>query len=148
MTIKELADELGMTKQGIRKYVSQLPQTLVHKDGKGIIQLNDEAARLIKEKAEAKRKPVTGKLPVTEPATETPVTTLITMLQRELETKNGIIESQQQSIHELTAALESTTASLHAAQALHAGTMQKQIAGGEQAEEEGKKKGFFGLFRK
>jgi len=53
------------------------------------------------------------------------------MLQSELDSKNKLIDEQQQTIRELTAALENTTASLHAAQSLHAGTMQKQLLGEE-----------------
>jgi len=53
---------------------------------------------------------------------------VVAMLQKELDIKNQQIES-------LTVALENTTASLHAAQALHVGTMQKQLTdGGDQPE--------------
>ena len=66
------------------------------------------------------------------------VGTLISMLQKELDSKNTVIESQsrqleqaQQSIQELTAALNAAQLSAQQAQALHAGTMHKQLKEGE-----------------
>lgn len=60
------------------------------------------------------------------------------MLQKELDTKNATIESQSrqleqahQSIQDLTAALQSAQLSAQQAQALHAGTLHKQLKEGE-----------------
>lgn len=138
-TIKQLADELGMTKQGIRRYLEQLPAEYAQKDSKGVVQISSSAARKIRELVEQKRKPVTGNKPVTEPVTVPgEVTTLIAMLQKELDTKNATIESQSrqleqahQSIQDLTAALQSAQLSAQQAQALHAGTLHKQLKEGE-----------------
>jgi len=49
---------------------------------------------------------------------------IIEILQKEMDIKNGQIAELTAANRELTAALENTTASLRAAQALHAGTMQ------------------------
>ena len=57
-------------------------------------------------------------------------TDAVQVLIEQLSIKDKLIEKQQKSIQELTAALENTTASLHAAQALHAGTMQRQLTDG------------------
>lgn len=55
------------------------------------------------------------------------VSDVVSTLQEQLREKDRQIQQQQQSIKELTAALENTTASLKAAQALHAGTMQQNL---------------------
>ena len=51
----------------------------------------------------------------------------ISMLQEQLQVKDQQIEQLQDQISQLTIALENTTSSLKAAQALHAGTIQQQI---------------------
>lgn len=52
---------------------------------------------------------------------------VIEILRGELSAKNKQIEKLQEENFRLTEALENTTASLKAAQALHAGTMQQQL---------------------
>ena len=52
----------------------------------------------------------------------------ITMLQDQLAVKDRQINLLQEQISQLTAAMENLTASLNAEQALHAGTIQKQLA--------------------
>jgi len=57
MTIKELADELGVSKQAIRKHLEKLPPTLsVTKKG-NIIYLNTDVSNLVRKKVTSK---VTG----------------------------------------------------------------------------------------
>jgi len=51
----------------------------------------------------------------------------ITMLQDQLTIKDKQINLLQEQISQLTAAMENLTASLNAEQALHAGTIQKQL---------------------
>lgn len=55
------------------------------------------------------------------------VSDLVSTLKEQLQEKDKQIQQQQQSIKELTVALENTTNSLKAAQALHAGTMQQNF---------------------
>ena len=55
------------------------------------------------------------------------VSDLVFTLKEQLQEKDKQIQQQQQSIKELTVALENTTNSLKAAQALHAGTMQQNF---------------------
>ena len=52
----------------------------------------------------------------------------ITMFQAQLAVKDRQINLLQEQISQLTAAMENLTASLNAEQALHAGTIQKQLA--------------------
>lgn len=173
-TIKELADELEMTKQGVRKYLARLPENhIIRKDNKGVVQLSNESAEIIRELVLNKHNKVTGNKMVTIelPATEenkrvvtgnsvvtgeavtgnktnvtvtrnSEVTTLIAMLQKELDGKNAIIESQSRqlenanrSIQDLTDALKSSQISAQQAQTLHAGTLHRQlIEGGQETE--------------
>lgn len=65
------------------------------------------------------------------------VYTMIGMLKEELEAKNTQLAKKDEQIERLTTALENTTASLHAAQALHAGTMHKQLGEGDGDRPEG-----------
>ena len=52
----------------------------------------------------------------------------ITMIQNQLAVKDRQINLLQEQISQLTAAMENLTASLNAEQALHAGTIQKQLS--------------------
>ena len=90
------------------------------------------------------------------------------MLQKELDGKNEQIaaqtrqlEAKDRQIEQLTAALENTTSSLQAAQALHAGTMQKQLQSPEPSDvdvpgdvgadvepADARPRGLFGLFKR
>jgi len=160
-TIKQIADELGVSKQAVYKRVRGALHTgiapYVH-TANGVLYVDGSGEVLIIE-AFSKKAPHTNTTygsaynPHTGAHTDNPSDMpmdIVQTLLEQLTVKDNLIEKQQQSIHELTAALENTTASLHAAQALHAGTMQKQITDGEPAvEAEGvKKRGFFGFFKK
>lgn len=61
---------------------------------------------------------------------------LYDILREELTAKNKQIEQLQAQVAQLTSALENTTASLRAAQALHAGTMKQQLLAESPPEEE------------
>lgn len=130
-TIKQLADELGVSKQAIRKRINQLPPTDVTTGANRIILISDEAAQKIRDSInQLSTNVTTNQVPT--------VDTLITMMQKELDSKNATIESQsrqleqaQQSIQDLTAALASAQLSAQQAQALHAGTLHKQLQEGE-----------------
>jgi len=50
VTIKELADELGITKQAVRRYFEQLPIELVPTKKGGSYKINLEAQRFIRDK--------------------------------------------------------------------------------------------------
>ncbi|KRM56634.1 orf-6 [Secundilactobacillus malefermentans DSM 5705 = KCTC 3548] len=61
MTIKELADELGVSKQAIRKHLEKLPPTLsVTKKG-NTIYLNTDVSNLVRKKVTRVTSKVTGK---------------------------------------------------------------------------------------
>ena len=135
-TIRQIADELGIDKQRVYRFIRRYRITDVHRDT-GVMWY-DEAAEtqiiehFLKNSTSSEAHQITSG--------DTVIDTVITMLQRELEIKN-------QQIEQLNIALERTTASLQAAQALHGGTIQKQLTDGLSNQEE--PKGFLTrIFRK
>lgn len=139
-TIKELADELGISKTAIRKYMtpefrekftstSETGAILVSEDGENHIKsLRKPPETTGNQFAETANQEVSG----TKNSTGDPV---VEALLEQLKAKDRQIEAQQVQISQLTAALENTTQSLQAAQALHAGTMKKQLKAGKDATE-------------
>ena len=73
------------------------------------------------------------------------IDTIVKTLTAELDIKNKQIESLQQQVSQLTEALQNTTQSLMAAQALHASSV-KQLESGEQQSEDVISSGKKGLF--
>lgn len=155
-TIRQLADEIGVSKQAVQKRIAREPlctqifKYIVIQSGTKYI---DETGEALVKLAFIKREPTTVHTDVADnqqpytyyrEAPYTPVDALISMLQKELDRKNEQLTTkdiqlaekdrqltrQQESIQELTAALEHSTESLKAAQLLHAGTMQKQLSDG------------------
>ena len=139
-TIKEIADTVGVSKTAVRKKIEKLGlQTKLLKNGNKITIDEETAKQVIK--AFDKQ---TGSETQTRFANqnENELSKVIEILQAELESKNKQLESKDQQlaskdrqIEDLTRALENTTASLQAEQALHAGTMQKQLTSGEEQEQ-------------
>lgn len=129
-TLKQIADEIGVDKQRVYRFVrrnninearqengtmmyDEAAQSMIFQYFFGCERINEANRDCDKHDA--------------NDAVDAANERLIKTLQDELEMKNQQIVAQQEQITQLTAALEHTTASLHAAQALHAGTMQ-QIA--------------------
>jgi len=114
-TIKQIADELGISKQAVAKRVATLPPTEVTTDNRGVKRVTLEGQAIL-------RGATTNHQP-TDNQPKLAVDILVELLQKELEIKNQQIEA-------LTVALENTSTALSAAQALHAGTMRKQLGDG------------------
>lgn len=130
-TIKEIADALGINKQRVYRYIRKKRISEAHHYA-GVMYY-DEAAEKAILKHFAKNNHITEAHQTT--SNNTVIDTVVIMLQQELITKNQQIAEQQQTIHELTTALEHTSASLQVAQALHAGTMHKQVTDGSEAQQ-------------
>jgi ribosomal protein L35 len=62
-TIKQLADELGVSKQTIRYHIKSLPVNFTSKDSKNRITVTPTGARFIKDKVVNKKHHFTGKKP-------------------------------------------------------------------------------------
>ena len=128
-TIKQIADEIGVSKQAVhQKRKSKGLSTALQpftSTVDGVVYITVDGETLIKQAfSSSSRKAVDVNIADNQPTT---VDALVSMLQNELYAKNKLIDEQQQTIGKLTDALERTTESLQAAQALHAGTMQKRL---------------------
>lgn len=143
-TIKQLAEEIGVSKTAVRKKFTPEMKTRFAETAPGVIYISAEDEDFIKQSftraepetefsnisanqfAEVSKK-ISDQFSITE--------TLVDMLKLELEFKNrqisdltAIIVTKDNQILELTA-------SLNAAQALHAGTIQKQLTDSKPVEE-------------
>ncbi|MGL5254203.1 MAG: hypothetical protein ACRC9L_04255, partial [Brevinema sp.] len=132
-TIKQIADELGVSKTAVRKKMTDEVKTKFAETVSGVIYISVSGENLIKQ-AFSRDEPQTevsgvcgNQFPPVSGQVFGEFTVVIEVLKQQLEVKDRQIEQQQQSIKELTAALENTTLSLTAAQALHAGTMHQQL---------------------
>lgn len=145
-TIKQIAGEIGVSKQAVQKRISREPlctsiQPYIYMEV-GTKYIDETGEKLIKEAFEGKvYTTVADNEPIDKAETVDTVHTLINMLQNELDVKN-------KQIQELTAALENTTASLHAAQVLHAGTMQNRLEPGDTEDTAVSKNRLWNWFRK
>ncbi|MBO5364596.1 MAG: hypothetical protein J6A56_03925 [Clostridia bacterium] len=124
-TIKELADELGVSKTAIRKYMTEeFRASHATQTDSGVITIDSEGCKLIAESLRKNTGNTGNQLP--ETSANQVSGEIIAILTEQLRAKDEQIAAQQQQIAQLTAALENTTASLQAAQALHAGTIKQQ----------------------
>lgn len=147
ITIKELADSLGVSKPTISKAIDALGiQTELRKVGNRFV-LDEPQAAAVKsqitqncemettEKTQEKTKSEPQKPQIeTEKSLISLLETQITILQEQLTAKDAQIANLGKSLQDTTAALTAaqdalrdTTAALTAAQALHAGTIQQQL---------------------
>lgn len=156
-TIKEIADEIGVDKQKVYRYIKQHCISEAHHEAHhDVLQRNgvkyyDEAAEtLIKQgflekiaSSEALHEVHHGahQNHINEAVGDTVDAVrdaLISMLQGELESKNQQLAVKDKQIDDLNARLAEVSAALvaaqqtaQAAQALHAGTIQRQLTSGE-----------------
>ncbi len=140
VTIKEISAECGVSEQSVRAWCRR---NHVAKDAKGSFAISESIKTAIYQYYR-----VVGRNEVSQPAKascetcETSETVLIAMLQKELDLKSEQLAVKDKQIEELNARLAESNAALvaaqktaQAAQALHAGTIQQQLAG-ESVEQE------------
>lgn len=129
-TIKQIADDIGVSKQAVWQRMKREPlstslRQLTTTRGKAVY-VKPEGESLIKQAFQdvpsIKPSSVDDKPPSTLDAE------LVAILRDELKLKNDQIESQQQTIRELTAVLSRQ-------QYLHAGTIRQQLIDGAEQEE-------------
>ena len=172
-TIRQIADEIGVSKQAVFKKIKREPLSTSLQgltatvDGRLMVEVDGE--KLIKQ-AFSEIAPsttdnqLTGAVDglVDAPSTKNAEKTVevdgvisvlqatIDTLQGQLEVKDRQIEQQAQTITRLTDALAAAQQTAAAAQALHAGTIQQQLitgeAGTDQQEPEQKKSWFSKIF--
>ena len=155
MTIKQLADVLGVSKTAIRKYLTaEFRENHVETTENQVITISETGCKLIAEtmgKTANLSQNSANSFAETAKTAENPeqnnqsqpLEALILMLQKELEEKNAQLAAKDRQIEQLTSALDHTTSSLQAAQVLHAGTMQQH-----QLEAPGAKKPWYHIFKK
>lgn len=133
-TIREIANELGVSKTAVRKKIANLgiSDKLETNGNQFLISETQETlikSMFLKNKLETEnRKAVCDKS-----ESSRLVSTLIDTLQNELKDKNEIIKQQQETIKNLTAALLESQKTTHAAQTLHAANTM-QLTGADQPE--------------
>lgn len=136
MTIKAFAEAAGRSQQAIYKQIGTRLASYVHKKG-GQKYIERRALQEVfevgsiqpiqpsKEKKSSEENNVEQRLYATLQSTIELLQEQIRVKDQQLATKDKQIAAQQDQLSQLTAALEHTTISLQAAQALHAGTMQQ-----------------------
>ena len=119
MTIKELAAELGVSKETIRKHVAKLPSDHVSHGKRGVISLTGEAVAIIRQQIATYIPPTTDNGPPTTdnelPTTDNePPTTDNQRLQTELQTANEKIQLLSDNLQDLREQLKQKNAELEA----------------------------------
>ena len=135
-TIKEIAAECKVSEQAIRGWCRR---NHVAKDAKGSFAISESQKRkLYLHYLGVARNEVAKPAKASCETYETSETVLISMLQKELDRKDAQLSAKDEQIRELNVRLSECSAALLAAQetarasqALHAGTMQQQLAGEE-----------------
>jgi len=125
-TIKQIADEIGATKTAVQKRIARDPlytQLSPHITMRGGTKYIDKKGETIIKSA---FRSVDKDMDMGIDTGIDRVNMLISIINEQQKT----IQGQSDSIRELTKALEHTTASLNAAQALHAGTIKQQLGDG------------------
>ena len=163
MTIKELAAELGVSKETIRKHVAKLPSDHVSHGKRGVISLTGEAVAIIRQQIATYIPPTTDNEPPTtdnEPPTTDngppttdngPPTTDNQRLQTELQTANDKIQLLSDNLQDLREQLKQKNAELEAKnkqisdllQALQA----EQILHGQMLQLESPKRKWYEVFK-
>jgi len=150
-TIKQIADEIGVTKAAVQKRISRTPlytQLSPHMSIHGGTKyINEDGVNIVKSAFGCVVKGMDMGIDTMDMGIDMGIDTMDMGIDMGIDTMDmGIdrvdkllaivneqqrtIQSQADSIRELTAALEHTTSSLKASQALHAGTMKKQLSDG------------------
>ena len=146
-TIKQIADELGVSKQAIRKQLDKLPQTSVSTGANRLILIDPSGEAILrtlvgtKIKSQPQTKVSTDKnklilelqfkiekLELEKELNGSSYSEKLDILNRELERKDAIINEQLCQLKELNKGILQ-------AQALHAGTIQQQLESGTEAAE-------------
>ena len=165
-TIKQIADELGVDKQKVYRYIKKNHINEAHHEAlqKNGVKKYDEAAEalikqgLLREGAssealhEAHHEVLQNH--INDAVFDTVSDAVVEMLRKELEIKNKQIEDLNARLAEISSALVMAQKTAQAAQALHAGTIQQQlieeaaVPGPEQSQESEKRSWFGRLFGK
>ncbi len=156
-TIRQIADEIGVSKTAVSKQIANLGlRSGLRKNGNQFA-IDERQEALIKQAFLEKSQTENANQSQTKTQTENQevgdlvcvLQATIDTLQGQLEVKDRQIEQQAQTITRLTDALAAAQQTAAAAQALHAGTIQQQLLTGEAGADqpEQKRSWFSKLFR-
>ena len=153
-TIRQIADEIGVSKTAVSKQIANLGlRSGLRKNGNQFA-IDEHQEALIKEAFSEKSQTEIENKTQTKTQTENhEVSDLVCVLQATIDTLQGQLEVKDRQIEKLTEALVAAQQTAAAAQALHAGTIQQQLITGEtgadqQGQEPEQKRGWFSkLFR-
>ena len=155
-TIRQIADEIGVSKQAVYKRYKGKLHTVCAPYAhtvQGVLYLSEQAETLIKQdflQNDCSNGAHTERYigAVLEQSQEAGV---VAVLQATIDTLQGQLEVKDRQIEKLTEALAAAQQTAAAAQALHAGTIQQQLiteeTGADQQEPEQKRGWFSKLFR-
>lgn len=155
-TIRQIADEIGVSKQAVYKRYKGKLHTVCSPYAhtvQGVLYLSEQAETLIKQdflQNDCSNGAHTERSigAVLEQSQEAGV---VAVLQATIDTLQGQLEVKDRQIEKLTEALAAAQQTAAAAQALHAGTIQQQLiteeTGADQQEPEQKRGWFSKLFR-
>ena len=138
-TIRQIADEIGVSKTAVNKQIAYLGlRSGLRKNGNQFA-IDEHQEALIKQAFSEKSQTEIENQSQTKTQTENHevgdlvcvLQATIDTLQGQLEVKDRQIEQQAQTITRLTDALAAAQQTAVAAQALHAGTIQQQLVAGE-----------------
>lgn len=107
-TIKQIADELGVSKTAVRKKITEEVKTKFSETIGNTVYISEQGEKLIKSAFSQH-----NENKVSDNQTEM-VSTLVSILQNELALKNKLINEQQQTINELTIAIKAQAQSINA----------------------------------
>ena len=150
-TIRQIADEIGVSKTAVNKQIANLGlRSELRKNGNQFA-IDEHQEALIKQAFSEKTQTEIENQTQTKTQTENhEVSDLVCVLQATIDTLQGQLEVKDRQIEKLTEALVAAQQTAAAAQALHAGTIQQQLitgeAGVDQQEPEQKKSWFSKIF--
>ena len=153
-TIRQIADEIGVSKQAVyKRYKGKLhtvcaPYTHTEQ---GVLYLSEQAETLIKQdflkddRSNGAHTDTHTERSIGAVPEQSQEDSVVAVLQATIDTLQGQLEVKDRQIEKLTEALVAAQKTAAAAQALHAGTIQQQLTAGElepKLEDQSEKKGW------
>ena len=131
-TIRQIADEIGVSKTAVSKQIANLGlRSGLRKNGNQFA-IDERQETLIKQTFLEKSQTEIENQTQTKSQTENhEVSDLVCVLQATIDTLQGQLEVKDRQIEKLTEALIAAQQTAAAAQALHAGTIQQQLVTGD-----------------
>ena len=153
-TIRQIADEIGVSKQAVyKRYKGKLHTVCApyaHTE-QGVLYLSEQAETLIKQdflkddRSDGAHTDTHTERSIGAVPEQSQEDSVVAVLQATIDTLQGQLEVKDRQIEKLTEALVAAQKTAAAAQALHAGTIQQQLTAGElepKLEDQSEKKGW------